>query len=90
MSAIALVSWLWLSLLSIVSRQHLELAIRYTDEQSYFVLESAVYRLLKAQDFITSSAYILMKAGEKFQQLSSCVNELWQTDFTYFKIVGRG
>ena len=31
-----------------------------------------------------------MKAGDKFQQPSLRVNELWQTDFTYFKIVGWG
>ena len=31
-----------------------------------------------------------MKAGDKFQQPSRRVNELWQTDFTYFKIVGWG
>ena len=67
-----------------------ELAVRYTDEQSYFVSESTVYRLLKAQDLITSPAYILMKATDKFQQPSGRVNELWQTDFTYFKIVGWG
>lgn len=67
-----------------------ELAVRYTDEQSYFVSESTVYRLLKAQDLITSPAYILMKAGDKFEQPSRRVNELWQTDFTYFKIVGWG
>ena len=47
-----------------------ELAIRYTDEQSYFVSEYTVYRLLKAKDLITSPAYILMKAGDKFQQPS--------------------
>ena len=46
-----------------------------TDEQSYFVSESTVYRLLKAQDLITSPAYILMKAGDKFQQPSRRVNE---------------
>ena len=61
-----------------------------TDEQSYFVSESTVYRLLKAQDLITSLAYILIKAGDKSQQPSRRVNELWQTDFTYFKIVGWG
>ena len=67
-----------------------ELAVRYTDEHSYFVSESTVYRLLKAQDLITSPAYILMKAADTFQQPSGRVNELWQTDFTYFKIVGWG
>jgi transposase InsO family protein len=67
-----------------------ELAVRYTDREAYFVSESTVYRLLKAQDLITSPAYILMQAGDKFQHPSKCVNELWQTDFTYFKIIGWG
>jgi len=67
-----------------------ELAVRYTDQQAYFVSESTVYRLLKAQDLITSPAYILMQAGDSFQNPSKRVNELWQTDFTYFKIIGWG
>ena len=67
-----------------------ELAVSYTDEKKYFVSESTVYRLLKAQDLITSPAYILMQASDRFQHPSTRVNELWQTDFTYFKIVGWG
>ena len=67
-----------------------ELAVRYTDNQAYFVSESTVYRLLKEQDLITSPAYILMQASDKFQNPSTRVNELWQTDFTYFKIIGWG
>ena len=67
-----------------------ELAVTYTDENSYFVSESTVYRLLKAHDLITSPAYILMQASDRFQQPTRRVNEMWQTDFTYFKIVGWG
>jgi putative transposase len=67
-----------------------EIAVSYTDDQSYFVSESTVYRLLKAQDLITSPAYILMQASDKFQIPTIRVNEMWQTDFTYFKIVGWG
>lgn len=67
-----------------------EIAVSHTDEQAYYVSESTVYRLLKAQDLITSPSYILMSAAEKFQHPSRRVNELWLTDFTYFKIVGRG
>jgi putative transposase len=44
-----------------------ELAVTYTDDKAYFVSESTVYRLLKAQDLITSLAYILMVASAKFQ-----------------------
>jgi len=45
---------------------------------------------LKAQDLITSPAYILMQAGDAFQHPSKRVNELWQTEFIYFKITGWG
>ena len=40
-----------------------ELAVRFTDEKSYFVSEASVYRLLKAQDLITSPAFIVIKAA---------------------------
>jgi len=64
--------------------------VTYIDEQSSFVSESSVYRLLKAHDLITSPAYILMQARDKFQHPATRVNEMWQTDFTYFKIIGWG
>jgi len=57
-----------------------ELAVTYTDDKAYFVSESSVYRLLKAQDLITSPAYILMHASDPFQQPTMRVNEMWQTD----------
>jgi putative transposase len=67
-----------------------ELSVTYTDEQACFVSESTVYRLLKAHDLITSPAYILMEASDKFQHPTTRVNELWQTDFTYCKVIGWG
>jgi len=67
-----------------------ELAVSYTDKQQRFVSESSVYRLLKAQDLITSPAYILMQASDKFQHPTRRVHEMWQTDFTYFKVLGWG
>ena len=67
-----------------------ELAVRFTDESKYFVSESSVCRLLKAHDLITSPAYIVIKAADEFKDKTSAPNELWQTDFTYFKIVGWG
>jgi putative transposase len=66
------------------------LAWHITDKHHYFISESSVYRLLKQYDLITSPAYILMQAGEHFQNPTKRVNELWQTDFTYFRIVGWG
>ena len=67
-----------------------ELACTYTDPKRYFVSESSVYRILKGHDLITSPAYVLLKAADKFQHPTHQVHELWQTDFTYFRIVGWG
>jgi transposase InsO family protein len=67
-----------------------ELACRYTDENRYFVSESSVYRLLKESDLITSPAYVLMSASDAFKNPTTRVNEMWQTDFTYFRIIGWG
>ena len=67
-----------------------ELAVRFTDERRYFVSEATVYRLLKAQDLITSPAYIVVKAADEFHDKTTAPNQLWQTDFTYLKVVGWG
>ena len=67
-----------------------ELAVTYTDENACFVSESTVYRLLKAHDLITSPAYILIEAADEFRHPTTRVNELWQTDFTYCKVIGWG
>ena len=65
-----------------------ELAVRFTDEKRYFVSEATVYRLLKAHDLITSPAYVVIKAADQFHTKTTRPNEMWQTDFTYFKIIG--
>ena len=67
-----------------------ELACKITDTQGYFISESSVYRILKSRGLITSPAFSLIKAAETFKDPTSRVNEMWQTDFTYFKIVGWG
>ena len=67
-----------------------ELAVRFTDTKGYFVSESSVYRLLKAHDLISSPAFIVMKAASEFKDKTTAINQMWQTDFTYFKIIGWG
>jgi putative transposase len=67
-----------------------ELAVTFTDCRGYFVSEASVYRLLKARDLITSPAFILLKAADVFSNPTTAPNQLWQTDFTYFKIIGWG
>lgn len=67
-----------------------ELAVRFTDQQRYFVSEASVYRLLKAHDLITSPAFIVIKAADECHTRASAPNQLWQTDFTYLKVIGWG
>ena len=67
-----------------------ELSVRFTDTESYFVSEASVYRLLKAHDLITSPAFIVMKAADEFKDKTTAPNQLWQTDFTYLKVMGWG
>ena len=67
-----------------------ELAVRFTDTNSYFVSESSVYRLLKALELITSPAYLVIKAADEFKDKTIRPNQLWQTDFTYLKVIGWG
>ena len=67
-----------------------ELAVRFTDTQCYFVSESSVYRLLKVHDLITSPAFVVMKAADEFRDKTTAPNQLWQTDFTYLKVIGWG
>jgi transposase InsO family protein len=67
-----------------------ELAVTFTDTESYFVSEASVYRLLKAHDLITSPAFIVIKAANEFKDKTTAPNQLWQTDFTYLKVIGWG
>ena len=67
-----------------------ELATRFTDTASYYVSESSVYRLLKAHDLIASPAYIVIRAADEFKDKTAAPNQLWQTDFTYLKVIGWG
>ena len=67
-----------------------ELAVRFTDRESYFVSEASTYQIVKAHDLITSPAFIVVKAACAFKDKTTAVNQLWQTDFTYLKIIGWG
>ena len=67
-----------------------ELATAFVDQQQYFVSEASVYRLLKARGLITSPAFILLKAAGHFAQPTTAINQLWQTDFTYLRVIGWG
>lgn len=65
-----------------------EIAVKFTDTRRYFVSEASVYRVLKAQDLITSPAFVVIKAANEFHEKTTRPNQLWQTDFTYLKVIG--
>jgi transposase InsO family protein len=67
-----------------------ELAWHITDREGWFVSESSVYRILKAYDLVASPHYIVISAASEFQHKTRRVHELWQTDFTYLKVIGWG
>ncbi len=67
-----------------------ELSCKLTDEQQIFISESSVYRILKSRGLIATPAHIFMSASDEFSQKTRFVHEMWQTDFTYFKILGWG
>ena len=67
-----------------------ELAVRFTGRERYFVSGTSVYRLLAAHDLIAGPAFAVVKAAEEFHTRTTAPNQLWQTDFTYLKVVGWG
>jgi putative transposase len=67
-----------------------ELAVQFTDAEKYFVSEASVYRILKSYDLITSPAYVVLSAADEFRDKTTRPNQLWQTDFTYLKVIGWG
>ena len=56
-----------------------ELAVNFTDTQGSFVSEATVYRLLKNHGLITSPAFILMKAADRFANPTTAPNQHWHS-----------
>ena len=67
-----------------------EVAWHITDNYNYYISESSVYRILKANGLITTPSFRIMSASDSFHDKTTAVNQMWQTDFTYFKIFGWG
>jgi putative transposase len=67
-----------------------EIAVTFTDRERSYVSEASAYRILRAEGLLTSPAFIVIKAAERFANPTTAVNQLWQTDFTYLKVTGWG
>ncbi|MBL3705701.1 DDE-type integrase/transposase/recombinase [Sulfitobacter sp. BDSS02] len=60
------------------------------DTEKYFVSEASVYRILKSYDLITGPSYVVVSAADQVRDKTTRLNQLWQTDFTYLKVIGWG
>lgn len=67
-----------------------QLAWHFVDKMKYFISESSVYRILKGFDLVQSPAFEMISAKDRFEKPTKRVHELWQTDFTQFKVLDWG
>lgn len=67
-----------------------ELAWHITDTEKRYISESSVYRILRERGLITAPHHIVLSAANEFKRKTTYVNEMWQTDFSYFRITGWG
>lgn len=52
--------------------------------------EASVYRSSITYGLITSPAYVVLSAADEFHDKTTQPNQLWQTNFTYLKVIGWG
>jgi len=78
-----------------IARLHPELpsrllAVKITDEESFSVSESTVYRILKENNLINPRPLPEMPAKKEWQHKTKRPDELWQVDATNIFVVGWG
>ena len=54
------------------------------------VLSDPLSRIYRRHDATPAPDYVVIKAADGFTDKTTAINEMWQTDFTYFKIIGWG
>ena len=66
-----------------------QLAVWITDNHSFFVSESTVYRILRREGLVKSPE-MQLKAGQEYHRKTTGPHQLWATDASYFRVVGWG
>jgi putative transposase len=66
------------------------LAWNFVDKKHYYLSESSIYRILRGYDLIQSPVFRMHSAKQKYEKPTKYVNEMWQTDFTQFKVLNWG
>jgi len=67
-----------------------QIAFIVTDTCGFSISESTVYRILKAKGLIPDREVKTFPAGDEYCDKPKHVNEQWQIDATYVKVVGWG
>ncbi len=67
-----------------------ELAYWLTDHAGFSVSESTVYRVLKRHGLIREVKPVGFPAGKEYRVKTTRPNEQWQSDASYFFVVGWG
>jgi putative transposase len=67
-----------------------ELACWVTDHEGFSVSESSVYRLLKRHGLVHEVELVGFPEGKEYRAKTTPINEQWQTDASYFFVVGWG
>ena len=67
-----------------------ELSVLLLEESQIFVSESSFYRILHERGLLERIEHDFVLAADEFHHKTKFPNEMWQTDFTYFKVKGWG
>jgi putative transposase len=67
-----------------------ELAYQVTDHAGFTVSEATVYRVLKRHGLNRSITLVGFPAGKEFRVKTTAPNQLWQSDASYYFVVGWG
>ena len=66
-----------------------QLAAWTTDNQGFFVSESAVYRILRKEGLV-KRAEMRLAAGKEHHHKTTGSHQMWATDASYFRVEGWG